>query len=128
MSVIPETLDPGDFKNQPPRDRLCVKCERVPYKPQRSECCNTLYCQSCSEKQTDCPVHKRRQSYTDDKKLKTNIAGLKFKCPNWKTGCTFEETISKVYKQHLPECSQNRRSSMVIVHSQLRFLSEVHVH
>ena len=29
---------------------------------------------------------------------------LRCRCPNWRGGCQFKEGVSKVYRQHLPEC------------------------
>ena len=31
---------------------------------------------------------------------------LRCRCPNWRGGCQFKEGVSKVYRQHLPECQQ----------------------
>ena len=43
-------------------------------------------------------------SYTDDKKLRAKIMDLRCRCPNWRGGCQFKDGVSKVYRQHLPEC------------------------
>ena len=105
--MIPERLDPLDFKKQPTDDRHCIKCCTVPHNPQRSGCCNTLYCLPCSEENIICPVHKMRQSFTVDKSIKKSLMRATMKCPNWRTGCGFEDSVSKVYKQHLPECGRS---------------------
>ena len=104
--VIPENLNPEDFKRTPAQDRLCAKCKTVPHNPQRSECCNELYCFTCSLEDLICLTHRQRIVFAADKKFKTNMSKWNIKCPNWRTGCTFEDTISKVYKQHLPECKR----------------------
>ena len=43
-------------------------------------------------------------NYTDEKKLRSKIMDLRIRCPNWRGGCQFKEGVSKVYRQHLPEC------------------------
>jgi hypothetical protein len=43
-------------------------------------------------------------SYTDDNKLWTKVMDLRCRCPNWRGGCQFKEGVSKLYRQHLPEC------------------------
>ena len=101
---LPVTIDPDDFVNAPSVERLCAKCHQVPTNPQLSQCCGTLYCQPCSNTKTYCLTHHCVMSYTDDKKLRSKIMDLRCRCPNWRGGCQFKEGVSKVYRQHLPEC------------------------
>ena len=115
---LPETLDPEDFVNPPKEDRRCVKCHRVPTNPQCSSCCNTIYCQPCSKTKIYCVTHHGVVDYTDDKKLRSKILDLRLKCPNWRGGCQYKDTVSKVYRQHLPEC-QIQSSSIIGIHVNL---------
>ena len=101
---LPDTLDPEDFVNTPSEDRRCVKCHQVPTNPQLSGCCNTTYCQPCSKTKTYCITHHCIISYTDNKQLRSKILNLQLRCPNWRGGCQYKEGVSKVYRQHLPEC------------------------
>ena len=115
---LPDTLDPQDFVNPPAEDRRCVKCHHVPTNPQRSSCCNTVYCPPCSRTKTYCVTHHGLVGYTDDKKLKRSIKDLRSRCPNWRGGCQFKDAVSKVYKQHLPEC-QIQDSGGITSHTQV---------
>ena len=36
---------------------------------------------------------------------------LRIRCPNWRGGCQFKEGVSKVYRQHLPECQIQAQGS-----------------
>ena len=114
--ALPETLDPDDFVNPPSSDRRCVKCGRVPTNPQVSSCCHCVYCEPCSSAMTltVCPTHQIPLSFVDDKKLRTKILDLRSNCPNWRKGCNFKDVVSKVYRQHLPECQcQGEKGIMV---------------
>lgn len=122
--VIPESLNPEDFKKAQPRERLCVKCGHVPFQPQRSGCCNALYCLSCSMGLYACPVHGQMMVFETDKALKKSIGRAVLKCPNWRDGCSFEECVSKVYKQHLAECEKSSKNGTRIMLSSCHYHTE----
>ena len=103
---LPESFAKDDFLRQPPGDRLCVKCDHVPLNPQRSVCCNRLYCEPCSKKNKRCRTHKKDVQYTSDKELYTKIQKLKIKCPNRGGGCSWSDIVLNL-KNHLPNCDKS---------------------
>ena len=103
---LPDSFAKDDFIRTPPPDRLCVKCDRVPFNPQRSVCCNRLYCESCSKKNKRCRKHKADLDYNFDKELYGNIQKLKIKCPNRGDGCDWSDLVLNL-KNHLPACGKN---------------------
>ena len=107
--ALPETLDPDDFVNPPSSVRRCVKCGRVPTNPQCSSSCHGVYCEPCSS-----PTHQKPLSFVDDKKLRTKILDLRSNCPNWRKGCNFKDAVSKVYRQHLPECQYQGEKGIMV--------------
>ena len=103
---LPDSFAKDDFIRPPPPDRLCVKCDRVPLNPQRSICCQRLYCKPCSKKNKRCRKHKADLEYTSDKKLYSKIQNLKIKCPNRAGGCSWSDTVFNL-KNHLPICGKH---------------------
>ena len=101
---LPDTFSPGDFVTPPTTDRLCVKCKRVPRVPLRSNCCNKLYCGSCSVKNRKCGTHSCRRiiQYNIDKELQKKFPKLIRKCPNQSNGCNWKGTGWQL-RQHLSE-------------------------
>ena len=103
---LPDSFAIDDFVKRPPADRLCIKCNRVPFSPQRSKCCNRLYCNPCALKNKKCRKHKADLEYTLDKELYGKIQKLKIKCPNRTGGCGWSDTLFNL-KNHLPTCGKN---------------------
>ena len=102
---LPDSFAREDFLRQPKDDRLCVKCDHVPYNPQRSVCCNRLYCEPCSKKMKRCRTHKADLQYTSDKELYSKIQKLNIKCPNRGGGCEWTGIVLHL-KNHLPACGK----------------------
>ena len=102
---LPDTFSPDDFVKAPTADRLCIKCKRVPSFPLRSNCCNKLYCESCSVKSRKCGTHRRVNHYTIDRELQRKLTKLTRKCPNHESGCNWKGLGWKL-SQHLSKCSK----------------------
>ena len=109
---LPDSFAKDDFIRPPPADRLCVKCDRVPFNPQRSVCCKRLYCEPCSKKNKRCRTHKADLEYTFDKELHGKIQKLKIKCPNRGEGCDWSGLVLNL-KNHLPVCGKNIYSYII---------------
>ena len=105
---LPDSFAKDDFIRPPPPDRLCIKCDRVPFNPQRSVCCQRLYCEPCSKKYKRCTsrTHKADLEYTSDKELYSKIQKLKIKCPNRGKGCDWSDLVLNL-KNHLPACGKS---------------------
>ena len=83
---------------------LCVVCQRTPHNPLRSECCGTLYCESCSKKVEKCPQHRQKQlTYTADTELFNLIQKLQCKCKYVGNGCTWLGVVAK-QSEHILVC------------------------
>ena len=71
--VDPDSFSDSDFVNPLSPELHCVLCKKVPRKPRRSKCCNTLYCEPCSKIQELCPAHKQKKEYTADSDLRSKV-------------------------------------------------------
>lgn len=99
----PQSFAAANFVTPQPSELLCVKCKRVPQTPKRSKCCNTLYCEACSQTVINCPVHKQSIEYATDTSLKNRIYKLIIRCGN---KCGWKGPAHKL-KHHLPDCAGN---------------------
>ena len=108
---LPKSFCDDDFLRLQPADRLCIKCDRVPFNPQRSVCCDRLYCEPCSKKTKRCRKHKEDVLYTSDKELYGKIQKLKIKCPNRKSGCDWNGVVFNL-KNHLPTCGKITKGAL----------------
>ena len=103
VKKLPQRFTKDDFVQTQKVDRFCSKCKQVPYSPQRSKCCNLLYCDVCSPKVTKCPKCKGtppQLSFNKDSELSSKIQKVKIKCPNRGRGCTWKGEVYKL-KKHL---------------------------
>lgn len=106
---LPSGFAPDDFIRAQPPDRICYKCKKIPCIPLRPECCSSkLYCEPCSLKVQNCSIHQHQIKYVRDDNLFKSILKLKLKCPNWRHGCEFKETVSKVHSEHLLQCTRSK--------------------
>ena len=114
---LPDSLSLEIFARRPTPDHYCMKCvpSKVPLNPHRSECCQKLYCESCSKKTKKCPSrkhHNQELTFTVDKYLKDQVAKLKVKsCCN--SGCDWPGGEVYKLKNHLPQCDHATRRGMV---------------
>lgn len=89
-----------DFVSNQPSDLLCMRCNRIPRKPLRLKCCNTLYCEPCSMAVTTCPTHQLVTNYKSDTILRGRISKLTVRCAN---GCESKCAVYQM-KEHLLFC------------------------
>ena len=119
---LPDTFSPDDFVRVPTADRLCVKCKRVPSVPLRSNCCNKLYCESCSVKNRKCGTHRRLNHYNIDKELQKKFTKLTRKCPNQRSGCRWKG-LGWQLKQHLSKCPKTGILKLILLLSLTSFVT-----
>ena len=115
MKKTPQRFNKNDFVTSQKAERFCSKCKQVPYSPQRSACCNLLYCDVCSPKITKCPKCKESTlPFKKDQDLYSKITKLKIWCPNKTRGCTWKGEMYKL-KTHLeiPECTAIKGSMLI---------------
>lgn len=124
---LPDTFSPEDFVTAPTSDRLCVKCKRFPSVPLRSNCCNKLYCGSCSVKNRKCGTHRRVIQYNIDKELQKRCANLKRKCPNHSSGCNWKG-LGWQLRQHLSETCPKTGMLKVTSLLSLALLAVIYLH
>ena len=121
---LPTSFPPEDFLRLQPPNRICYKCNKIPRTPLRPECCSTkLYCEPCSLKVKICSTHQAENKFKRDDELFTVIPHIKIKCPNWREGCDFKETTSKVYRKHLPECTKSKNGMWILLQIFAGYLS-----
>ena len=101
----PDSFADSDFVNLQPPELHCMLCKRVPRKPRRSKCCNTLYCEPCSKKQELCPVHKQKKEYAVDSDLRNKVSKIHLHCTK---RCGWKGTWAKM-KEHLKECGVEKK-------------------
>ena len=87
---LPGSFSIEDFVRTPTADRICIKCGRVPRTPQKSTCCNQLYCMPCSLETSKCWSHKKVTKYISDGELRETLSKLTRKCPNRSYGCDWK--------------------------------------
>ena len=58
-----------------------------------------------------CSTHQWENKFVRDDNLFMAVPKLKIKCPNWRDGCDFKDTVSNVYKEHLLECTKSNRGN-----------------
>ena len=100
----PDSFADSDFVNPQPPELHCMVCKRVPRKPRRSKCCNTLYCEPCSKEQEKCPVHKQKKEYAVDSDMRNKVSKLKLHCIR---RCGWKGTWGKM-KEHLNKCGAGK--------------------
>ena len=109
---LPPSFAHDDFIRPQEPNRICFKCKKIPRTPLRPECCNTkLYCEPCSLKVKVCSTHQWENKFVRDDNLYIAVPKLKIKCPNWRDGCDFKDTVNHVYKEHLFECTKSNRGN-----------------
>lgn len=91
-----------EFVTKKSRDICCVRCNRVPRKPLRLVCCDTLYCEPCAVSVTRCPKHGSRAEYKTDLTLKGKISKSTVVCSN--AGCNAKCAVYQM-RDHLASCT-----------------------
>lgn len=108
VKTAPQRFTKDDFVQNQKADRFCCKCKQVPFTPQRSSCCGSLYCDVCSVKVTTGTCFKCKENplpFKKDQELHSKIQKLKIKCPNRTRDCTWKGEVYKLKKHLNAECN-----------------------